>query len=135
VRTIAILPGGGLLADAVAVELLNRGFTVIDAAATSNLMIRLNMNEIEIARPEGLAKFKGQGIEALLVVRAAGGYDAQPQSASARTTSTVDGRLLAGTTWQNGFGGQAGSIADRVMWQGLSQAASQFAGAIAKQIS
>jgi hypothetical protein len=69
VRTIAIMPGGGLLADAVAVELMNRGFTVIDAAATSNMMVRLNLNEIEISRPEGLAKFKGQGIEALLVVQ------------------------------------------------------------------
>jgi hypothetical protein len=134
VRTIAIMPGGGLLADAVAVELMNRGFTIIDAASTSNMMIRLNLNEVEIARPEGLAKFKGQGIEALLVVRGAGGYDEQPQSASARMTSTADGRLLAGTTWQNGFGGQAGSIADRVMRQGLTQAASQIAGAIAKQI-
>jgi len=134
VRTVAIMPGGGLLADAVAVELMNRGFTIIDAAAISNMMIRLNLNEVEIARPEGLAKFKGQGIEALLVVRAAGGYDQQPQSASARMTSTVDGRLLAGTTWQNGFGGQAGSIADRVMREGLTQAASEIAGAIAKQV-
>jgi hypothetical protein len=93
-----MMPGGGLLADAVAVELLNRGFTVIDGNATSNLMIRLNLNEVEIARPEGLAKFKGQGIDAVLVVRGAGGYDDQPQSASARMTSTMGGHLLAGTT-------------------------------------
>jgi hypothetical protein len=89
VRTIAIMPGGGLLADAVAVELMNRGFTIIDAASTSNMMIRLNLNEVEIARPEGLAKFKGQGVEALLVVRGAGGYDQQPQSASARTAGEM----------------------------------------------
>ena len=133
VKSIAMMPGGGVLADAVAVELLSRGFTVIDGAATSSMMIRLNLNEIEISRPEGLAKFKDQGIDAVLSVRAVGGYDQQPQSASARMTSTADGRLLAGTTWQNGFGGQAGSVADRVMRQGLSQAAGEIATALTKQ--
>jgi hypothetical protein len=39
VKTIAIMPSRGLLADAVAAELMNHGFTIIDAAATSNLMI------------------------------------------------------------------------------------------------
>lgn len=134
VKSIAMMPGGGLLADAVAVELSNRGFTIIDSASTTNLMVRLNINEIEIAQPQGLAKLRGQGIDAVLMVRAAGSYDGQPQSASARMTSTVDGRLIAGTTWQNGFGGQAGSIADRVMRQGLSQAAAQIANEITSRI-
>ena len=84
VKVIAFAPGGGLLADAVGVELLNRGFTVIDSTTTSSMMIRLNLNEVEITRPEGLAKLKDQGIDAFLVVRGGGGYDQQPQSASAR---------------------------------------------------
>jgi hypothetical protein len=134
VRSIAMMPGGGLLADAVAVELSNRGFTIVDSAATTNLMVRLNMNELEVSQPQGLAKLRGQGIDAVLMVRAAGSYDGQPQSASARMTSTNDGRLIAGTTWQNGFGGQAGSIADRVMRQGLSQAANQIANEITARI-
>lgn len=133
VRSIAIAPGGGLLADAVGVDLSNRGFTVIDPAATSNMMVRLNLNEVEIAQPEGLSKLRGQGVDAFLVVRAAGGYDQQPQSASARMTSTRDGQLLAGVSWQNGFGGQAGSIADRVMRKGLAEAASEIAAALAER--
>jgi len=133
-RTIAIMPGGGVLADAVAVELLNRGFTVIDANATSSMMVRLNLNEIEITRPEGLAKIRDQGIEAVLIVRAVGGYDQQPQSATARMTSTTDGRVLAGVTWQNGFGGQAGSMADRVMRQGLTGAATEIADNLATRV-
>ena len=48
VKVIAFAPGGGLLADAVGVELSNRGFTVIDSSTTTNMMIRLNLNEIEI---------------------------------------------------------------------------------------
>ncbi len=134
IKSIAMMPGGGILSEAVSVELLNRGFTVIDASTTSSMMVRLNLNEIEITRPEGLGKLRDQGIEAVLIVKAAGVYDDQPQSASARMTSTADGRLIAGVTWQNGFGGQAGSMADRVMRQGLTGAASEIANGLVKQV-
>jgi len=134
VTTIAMAPSGGLLADAVAVELSNRGYTVVDAADTSRMMVRLNLNEIDISRPEGLTKFSSQGIDAVLSVRAAGGYDGQPQSASARVMSTDTGRLIAGATWQNGWGGRAGSIADRTMRQGLEEASKQIADALAQNL-
>ena len=134
VKVIAFAPGGGLLADAVGVELANRGFTIIDSATTSTMMIRLNLNEIEIARPEGLAKFKTQGIDAMLIVRAGGGYDQQPQSASARMTNTSTGQIIAGVTWQNGFGGAAGSPADRIMRKGLNEAAIEIANALSERI-
>ena len=135
VKSIAMAPDGGLLADAVAVELSNRGYNVIDSATTSKMMVRLNLNEVEITRPEGLAKLREQGIDALLSVRAAAGYDQQPQSASARVTSTHTGRVLAGITWQNGWGGQAGSIADRTMRKGLAEAATEITDALAKSMS
>ena len=134
VKVIAFAPGGGLLADAVGIELSNRGFTVIDSSSTSSMMVRLNLNEVEISKPEGLVKFKGQGIDAMLVVRAAGGYDQQPQSASARMTSTHNGQVLAGVTWQNGFGGAAGSPADRVMRKGLTEAAAEIANTLAQRV-
>lgn len=134
VEVVALAPGGGLIADAVGVELANRGFTIIDPSSTSSMMVRLNLNEIEIARPEGLAKLKDQGIDAFLIVRGAGGYDEQPQSASARMNSTHNGKLLAGVTWQNGYGGRAGSPADRVMRKGLSEAANEIAAALAERV-
>jgi hypothetical protein len=134
VKVIAFAPGGGILADAVGVELLNRGFTVIDASSTSSMMVRLNLNEVEITKPEGLAKLKEQGIDAILVVRSAGGHDDQPQSASARMTSTYNGQVLAGVTWQNGWGGRVGSIADRTMRKGLTEAAAEIAGALAERV-
>jgi hypothetical protein len=127
-------PDGGLLADAVGIELSNRGFTVIDQASTSKTMVRLNLNEIEITKPEGLARLKEQGIDAFLIVRAAGGYDQQPQSASARMTSTHNAQLLAGISWQNGWGGQAGSVADRVMRKGLAEAATEIADALVARL-
>lgn len=134
VKTIAMMPGGGLLAEAVAVELSARGFTIVDPAATSTLMVRLKLREVEIVLPAGLSRLKGEGIDALLVVRAVG-YDQQPQSASARMNSTDNGVLIAGVTWQNGFGGQAGSVADRVMRKGLTQAAAEIANELAARVA
>ena len=134
VKVIAFAPGGGLLADAVGVELANRGFTVIDSSSTSSMLVRLNLNEVEITRPEGLSKLKEQGIDAFLTVRSGGGYDQQPQSASARMNSTHTGQVLAGVTWQNGFGGQAGSPVDRLMRKGLSEAATEIAVALTDRV-
>jgi hypothetical protein len=134
VRTIALAPTGGILAEAIGVELSNRGFVVIDSATTSKLMIRLNLNEVEIAKPEGLTKLKGEGIDAYMSVSAAGGYDQLPQSASVRMNSTHNGQILAGVTWQQGWGGQAGSIADRVMRKGLSEVAAEITDALVKNL-
>jgi hypothetical protein len=130
VRAIAMAPSGGLLADAVAVELSNRGYTVIDGADTSRMLVRLNLTEVEIAQPEGLARLRAQGLDAVLSVRAAAGYDGQPQSAAARVNSTHTGRVLAGVNWQNGWGGMPGSPADRTMRSGLVNAARQIVDAI-----
>ncbi|MCX7361242.1 MAG: hypothetical protein NTV97_05110 [Alphaproteobacteria bacterium] len=136
VRVIALAPNGGLLADAVGVELANRGYTVVDAADTSSMMVRFNMNEVEVQRPENLRKFRGQGIDAFLNVRASGAaYDGQPQGASARVVSTETGKLLAGVTWQNAWGGQMGSIADRTMRKGLNEAATEIANALAASLA
>ena len=81
-----------------------------------------------------MAKLKDQGIDAFLIVRGGGGYDENPQSASARMNSTHNGQVLAGVTWQNGFGGAAGSPADRVMRKGLTDAASEIAAALAERV-
>jgi hypothetical protein len=49
-------------------------------------------------------------------------------------TSTQTGEVLAGVTWQNGWGGMAGSISDRVMRKGLSEAASEISAALAERM-
>jgi hypothetical protein len=95
----------------------------------------MNLDEIDISQPEGLSKFSARGIDALLSVRSSGGYDEQPQSASARVTSTDTGRVIAGVSWQNGWGGRAGSIADRAMRQGLADAAKQITDALVQNLA
>lgn len=135
VHVIAFAPGGGLMSDAVGVELSSRGFTVIDTHATSGLLAQLNLTEADVARTDGLGKLKDRGVDAYLVVRAIGGYDQMPQSASARLVSTVDGSLVAGINWQNGFAGLRGSMADRLQRDGLTEAAKQIADAIQARLA
>lgn len=134
IRVIAFAPGDGLMSDAVGVELSNMGYVVIDSGATTAMVARLNLNEVQAVMPEGLAKIHEQGIDAILSVKAVGGPDGRPQSASARMTSTETGRVLAGVTWQNGWGGAPGSIADRVQRDDLTGAAAQIAKALAERI-
>ncbi|WP_236685595.1 hypothetical protein [Geobacter pickeringii] len=134
VKVIALDPGGGLLADAVGIELANRGFTVLDPASTSRLMVRLNIDEIEVNTPIGLEKLKGKGVDAYLTVRTAAGRDGKTQSASVRVNSTDTKKIIAGLTWENGWGGRSGSIADRAMHKGLPEAASEIVDNLVQSI-
>lgn len=135
IRTIALDPSGGMVADAVGVQLATQGYNVVDTARVSQMMIRANMNEIQISQPQGLRAMAGQGIDALLQVQSSGAYDGLPEAASARVTDTRNGSLIAGATWQNGWGGQAGSMADRTMRKGLNEAANDIAKSLSQQLS
>ena len=134
VRAIAMAPEGGLVAEAVGLELSNLGYTIIDSSSTSNLLVRLNMDEIEIATPQGLEKLKNKGIDAHLTVKGAAADDGLLMSASARASSTHTGRIIAGVSWQNGWGGVEGSISDRVMKKGLAEAAHEIAESLAMSL-
>ena len=134
VRAIAMAPEGGLLAEAVGIELSNIGYTIIDCSTTSKLLIRLNIDEIELAKPQGLEKLRDKGIDAYLTVKGAGAYDGQIQSASARASSTHTGCIISGVSWQNGWGGRVGSIQDRIMRKGLAEAAQEIARALANSL-
>ncbi len=134
INTIAMTPGGGLLADAIGVELANYGFNVIDASAMTALMTRLNLDEFELTQPQSLSKLKGKNIDAYLSVKAAAGRDGRPQSASTRLNSTTDGKILAGVSWQNGWGGQEGSMADRTMRKDLAGAAAEITRSLIQRI-
>ena len=132
VNTIAMAPSGGVLADAVALELFNRRYNVIDTNQLSQYMVRLNLNEIEVMQPQNLTLLKDEGIDVLLNCRAVAGYDGLPQSASVRLTSTHTGEIVAGLTWQNGRGGQVGSVADRTMRKDVTEAAIEIVTELVK---
>ncbi len=134
VQSIALAPEGGLLAEAVGIELSNKGYEVIDASATSKLLARLNMNELEIANPQMLGKLKEKGIDAYLTVKGVGGYDGNVTSATARVTSTHSQKIIAGIIWQNAWGGAPGSPADGIMRKRLVGAAQEIAEALSESL-
>jgi len=134
IQTIALAPNGGVLADAMGLELMKHGFEVYDTSQVSSMLIRMNLNEIEIMDPQNLQKLKNQGVDCLLQVRTVAGYDGRPQSVTIKMVSASTGKILAGATWQNGRAGAQGSPADQDARSDVASAAQQIAEGIAKSV-
>jgi len=134
IKSIALMPSGGVLADAIGVELLRYGFDVIDTGKITSFMVRENLNEIEIIQPQNLARLSTEGIDAVILVKSVGGYDGRPQSATIKIVLTKTGQLLVGANWQNGRGGAQGSWADQDARVDLAVAARQIADGIGKEL-
>ena len=125
-NNIALSTNNGVLGQAVANEMVGRGYRVQSPGQTNSLMLSLNLNEGEITAPKSLKAFSKEGVDAVIVVSAVGGYDQMPQSASVQIINTSTLNIMAGLNWQNGFAGQQGSLADRVMRKGLTKAAKEI---------
>ena len=132
VNAIALSPSGGIMAEAIGIELSAQGYVIIDASVVSDLMVRNNLSEIQVALPKNLRLLKEEGIDAYLFVSTSGGYDGSPNSATVRVNSTHNGKLISGVTWQNAWGGQEGSMADRDMRKSVPEAAKQIAKELIK---
>ena len=132
VQSIAMNPSGGLIGDAIAVNLSSRGYNVYDTQQSSTLFARLNMNELEVSSQQDFLKLKERGVDAYLFVRSSSGEDGMPENVTVRLNRTSDGKLLVGITWSNGWGGQQGSIADRTMRKNLAQAADEITKGLMK---
>ena len=115
--------------------IFNQGFSVYDTAQTSSLLVRLGISEVEVTLPQHLDALRSEGIDAYISARSASGDDGLPQSASVRINSTHTGAIIAGISWQNGWGGQSGSMADRTMRKDLTEAAEEIAEEIAKRLA
>lgn len=132
--SIALSPGGGVLGEAIGLELFNRGYTVVDPDETARMVGRSDLTEFEVSQAAGLEALRDKGIDALLVVKTVAGYDGRPQSATARLTATADGQIISAVTWQNGWGGLEGSPADRTMRKDVAEAAREIVSALASHL-
>jgi len=126
------MPSGGVLADAIGVELLRYGVDILDTATVTSIIARWNLTEFEIADPQNIRKLADKGIDTILLVKSVAGYDSAPESASVKLVSTSTGQLIIGATWENGKGGAKGSPADGIMRVNLSTAARQIADGIGR---
>ena len=134
VSAIAISPGSGVFGEAVGIELFNRGFNVVYANEATTILARAGLDEYEITSSKGFVTLREKGIGAVLSAKSVGAADGTPESASVRVTNTANGRLIAAVTWQNGWGGMAGSISDRVMRDNLTEAANEIAEELAARM-
>jgi len=134
IRSIALAPSGGPLADAIGFGLMKAGIEVTDSEQVSRIMMRLNLNEVEVWEPKNLQRFKEEGVETILQVRSVGGYDSRPQSATIKVIATATSRVLIGATWQNGRAGAQGSIADSVARVDIAEAAEQIAQGLSQEM-
>ena len=130
IKKVALMPSGGPLADAIGIELLAYGLDVIDTSTTTGLLARLNLNELAVNEPQNIRLLSEKGIDTILIVKSAAGYDGKPNSATARLVDTQSGSLLIGATWQNGKGGAMNSPADGMMRSNISTAAKSIAEAL-----
>lgn len=135
ISSIAISPGGGVLGEAVGVELFNLGFQVIDPGQTAQIVGRVNATDIEIGQPQDIAALRGAGADAVLIVKAVNGYDGNPTSASARMIGLADGNIVAGLSWQNGSCGEEGSPCDRSRRRNTAAAAVTIAQELRRRLT
>src|SRR5438477_10382932 len=87
IRSISVLPGGGVLADEIALNLTAKAFQMIPAPPEAT--------ESSLRSPESLSALRRAGIDALLVVRSVNDYDGRPRSATAILYSTQSGNLVS----------------------------------------
>lgn len=133
VRGVAMAPSSSPLGAVLAVELSRRGLHVVDVTQAAGQgdagVVRggpLSMRDLEALR--------ARGVDAVISVAATSGYDGSAHNAVVRVSSTHTGAVLGGVSWQNGWGGMPGSIADRVQRRGLVDVARELADALMPQL-
>ncbi|HIF23230.1 MAG TPA: hypothetical protein EYQ27_15340 [Gemmatimonadetes bacterium] len=132
IDSIAVLPGGGVLSDALSMELLARGIEVIDAEQVASLVLLDEGHSAGGPGVRSLSRLQDEGIDAALQSNLVLGYDARPQTVTVRIIQTGTGKLIAGVTWKNGSGGERGSPADQDARVDVDIAAQQIADAIVR---
>ena len=130
IKTIAISPSSGMFGDAVGIELSNHGFVVIDGQQSAALLATAGMSEFQVYRPETAKPIIDKGVDAILIVKASGGYDGSPDNATIKLVNLKDGKILVGANWQNGGGGARGSPADAIARTGMARAAANIADTV-----
>ena len=108
---------------------------MVDPNQTASILGNVGLTEFEVTTKQGFSALAGAGIDAVLTVRVVNGYDRKPQSMSARVTSTLNGSILAGATWENGWGGAQGSPADAMMRRDLGDASEAVVEVLTQQLT
>ncbi len=134
VQSIAIDPRGGIMGEEIATYLNNGNLKVFDSDQTIQIVRQAGIDEFHINSPEGLEELRNRGVDALLIVKTMIGWDGKPQMVSARLINTHTSEVITGLSWENGWGGNFGSIADRTMRKSVPEAARQISASLLNRI-
>lgn len=131
VRVLAMAPGTGELGRAVAQALRRRGYAVIDAPAAATFIGPTEVAPTAQLAAPALARLRAQGVDAVVLLESASGYDSLPLQVSARLQACATGALWSDLSWRNGEGaGRVGTFIDRAVRVDLAVAADQIAAAL-----
>jgi len=127
IQRLAIMPDSGVLGDAIAKELLDRGLNITTEDETAAMVGGIRIDQLGVSARQYYDALREKGVDATLTARARMAQDGRPDSASAQVLDTASGDSLMDIAWQNGWGGYGGSDADRVMRKSTSEAAQEIA--------
>ncbi len=134
IQSIAIDPRGGIMGAEIAMHLNSGSLRVLDADQTTQLARRVGIDAYHVNSPEGLEALRNGGAEALLVLRTVLGWDGNPQIVTARLIDTRTAEVITGFSWENGWGGDVGSVADRAMRKSVPEAARHISATLLNRI-
>ena len=124
-----------LLADAIGIELVKLGFTIVERGRLQALLEELKLSLSGITREEDFRRV-GEilNVDGLVFVASAVSPDfpSRVGSATIKIVEVQTGTLVGGVTYQNGRGGAPGSPADAGMKDSLPETARRIAEEIAK---
>jgi hypothetical protein len=134
IRTVAVAPGGGLVAEAVAARLQMERIAVMGPSETISVLEQAGLTRAQVAGEAGFQELVKHDVDALLVIRSLYGWDGHPQSVSVRLISTRTAEVITGFAWENGWGGDLGSVADRIMRRDSAEAAHQIVAGLLERV-
>jgi len=107
IQRLAIMLDSGVLGDAIAKELLNRGLNTITEDETVAMVGGIRINQIGVSAREYYAALREKGVDAMLTASARMAQDGKPDRASAQILDTASGDSLMDIAWQNAWGEMA----------------------------
>lgn len=127
VRVLAMAPNGDAFAVQVGHALSRLGYVVIDTETTAVILgLPVPKPTVQPLPTARLQALRSQGVQSVVLLELAAGYDGFPVQVIARLQSVRDGNWQSDLLWRNGdVGGRAGSIIDRAVRVDVEAAAEQ----------
>ena len=130
IRTIALFSDERNLPEAVKVELLNKGFDVVELQPNQ---ARTNMSMNSSSEVLTTLKNMNKGVDAYLSIEVVWANDGFLHNANVRLYSVHTGQTIVWFSWRNGYGMTDG-IPDRIVKKNLTESAQEITAKLTEYI-